>query len=103
MGGSTSSSSAQGTSVALVGNHPNPFNATTSISFSLPEPGSVTLSLYNITGHLVKEFSFPAAAGDHSVIWDGTDNQGNQIASGVYFYRLKAGDITETRKMLLLR
>jgi len=87
----------------LEGNKPNPFNATTTISFNLPQSGSFKLSIYNLAGRLVREFSSQGEAGHRSVIWDGTDSRGNQVASGVYFYRLQAGLIMETRKMVLLR
>jgi hypothetical protein len=87
----------------LEGNRPNPFNANTTISFNLPQAGSSKLSIYNLTGRLVKEYQFYGQAGSNSITWDGTDKQGNSVASGVYFYRLQASSVLETRKMVLLR
>jgi len=84
---------------ALDQNYPNPFNPTTTISFSLPEAGNVKLDIYNIMGQtvatLVDEYR---QAGTHEVIWNA-----NGIASGVYFYRLTAGEFTDTKRMLLLK
>jgi hypothetical protein len=79
-------------------NFPNPFNPTTTIGFSLPEASEYRLVIYNVVGQVVAEFSGQAVAGHHTIDWN-ADNQ----ASGVYFYRLRAGDNTATRKMLLLK
>jgi len=85
-------------------NYPNPFNPTTSIAFSLDEAKHVTLEIYNIRGEKVRtligdEFS----ADHHKVVWNGTDDSGNSVSSGVYFYKMKAGDSEKTRKMVLLK
>ncbi len=80
-------------------NYPNPFNPTTTISFSLPESAPVLLEVYNIAGQRVTTLVddvYPS--GHHSVVWDGSN-----VASGVYFYRIAAGDRVETRKMLLMK
>lgn len=83
----------------LSSNYPNPFNARTVISYSLPESGPVGLSIYDVLGRKVETvFDEQQAAGVHQVVWDARDR-----ASGVYFYRLKAGDLVETRRMLLLK
>jgi len=79
-------------------NYPNPFNPTTQISFSLPTASAYTLTIYNVNGQKVTEFSGAKEAGSHSVTFDGKG-----IASGVYFYRLVAGDFAVTRKMILLK
>jgi flagellar hook assembly protein FlgD len=91
--------------VFLHQNYPNPFNPTTTISFSIPNDNKVVeLSIYNIKGQLVKtlvhEFK---PAGEHSVIWDGRDSNGNRVSSGIYFYKLRAGDFQKVRKMILLK
>jgi len=92
------------TEFALLQNHPNPFNASTVIEFAVPEPGHATLEIYNIMGQrmamLKDEF---LAAGQYSVIWDGRDEYGSVVASGMYFYRLRAGRFLETRKMVLMK
>ncbi len=85
-------------------NYPNPFNPATVISFDLSANSDVTLSVYNALGQKVKtlvEGNLPV--GEHSVTWDGTNAAGERVASGVYLYRLKADDFTDSRKMLLLK
>ncbi|MDH4222589.1 MAG: cohesin domain-containing protein, partial [candidate division Zixibacteria bacterium] len=92
-------------------NFPNPFNPVTTIPFSLKtrdlnSSGYIpaSLKIYNIKGQLVKTlFEEEKLAGDYSIIWDGKDTSGNEVASGIYFYRLKALDYSETKKMILLR
>ncbi|MCP4550218.1 MAG: T9SS type A sorting domain-containing protein [bacterium] len=88
----------------LHGNYPNPFNPTTTISFSLAEAGQVELAVYDITGRLVTELvNGKMAADNHEVIWSGMDVRGNRVASGVYFYKLTADDYTATEKMIMLK
>ncbi len=85
-------------------NYPNPFNPTTTISFGLPIEGKVNLKIFNIRGQLVKTLVDEVRqAGYHRAEWNGTDGSGNRVASGVYFYRLKFDDYTETRKMIMLK
>jgi hypothetical protein len=86
-------------------NFPNPFNAGTKISFSLAAPGKVDLKVYNLLGQNVKTLvNSELPAGPHNIIWDGTNNDGEIVGSGTYFYRLKAGDAyEETRQMTLLK
>ena len=92
------------TEYSLSQNQPNPFNPSTDISFSLPKSGQVKLTVYNILGAevatLVDEIR---SAGVHRITWDGTDKSGNPVASGVYLYRLTAGDFAETKKMVLMK
>ncbi len=85
-------------------NHPNPFNPETEISFSLSEAAYVSLVVYNIFGQKVRglvNVSLPA--GSYAVTWDGTDNEGDALASGVYFCRLCAGRNASTLKMVLMK
>ncbi len=85
-------------------NYPNPFNRSTTISFSLPEKGGVRLDIYDIAGRLVKNLiNERMDAGEHSVVWDGTNSAGLAVSSGVYFYKLYSEGYTETRRMLLLK
>jgi len=92
------------TEFSLAQNTPNPFNPSTEIQFSLPRPAEVTLNVYNIKGQVVTTLvSDLVAAGVHTVVWDGTSSRGDNVASGVYFYQLKAGSFSQTRKMLLLK
>jgi hypothetical protein len=92
------------TGFALHQNHPNPFNPITEIRFELDRQVLVTLSVYNILGQEVirlTDSEYPA--GSHAVIWDGTDDNGQQVASGIYLYQIKAGDFSAGRKMVLLK
>lgn len=85
-------------------NYPNPFNPETEISYILPNACQVDLSVYNLLGQkvrtLVHEFQ---SAGLKNVKWDGKDENGLNVASGVYFYKIKAGEFTESKKMMMLR
>ncbi len=92
------------TSYALHQNYPNPFNPETSISFDMPKPGRVQLTIYSILGRVVNRLvdrEFPA--GTHSVVWNGKDATGRAVASGVYLYRLETGTESLSRKMMLLK
>ena len=85
-------------------NRPNPFNPTTTISFTLPERARVTLSLYDVEGRLVKTLvDETVGEGYRKYIWDGKDASGSNVSSGVYFYTLTTGDRTLTKKMVTLR
>lgn len=91
-------------SYSLSQNFPNPFNPTTSIEFSLPHSGYVTMDVFDIRGRKVTTLiSEDMAAGVKRVDWDGRDHTGNEVASGVYFYRLRVNEFSQTRKMLLLK
>ena len=85
-------------------NYPNPFNAVTVISFALPKTGHVKLEVYNILGQKVKDLvDEVVTAGYKRVVWDGKDNSGKAVASGVYLYQLKADGFTEAKRMILLK
>lgn len=89
---------------ALEQNAPNPFNSNTVIRFALPQPSQVELAIYNLLGQPVAVLvQGPSAAGSFSVRWDGRDQAGQAVTSGVYLYQLRAGEYTEVRKLLLLR
>jgi hypothetical protein len=81
---------------------PNPFNATTTISFTLPRTGTVDLNVYDVTGRLVRNLAGgcnpPLQAGEHQIEFDGSD-----LPSGIYFVRMEAGGISQTRKIVLLK
>ena len=90
-------------SASLSKNYPNPFNATTTISFSLSEDSKIDLSIYNIKGQKVKTLTDTHyEKGNHSVIWDGEDDSGNNVVSGIYFYKLKVNGKSEAVKKCLL-
>lgn len=85
-------------------NYPNPFNPTTDISFALPGQSDVSIVIFNTLGQQVKSLvheSLPA--GYHTVAWDGTNADGDAVASGVYLYKIVAGDFVSTKKMMLLK
>lgn len=85
-------------------NHPNPFNPSTTVSYTLPEESEVTISIYNLLGKQVAQlFSSVQYSGTHSIQWNGTDQQGNLVPAGIYFYQLRAGDFTQTKKMVLMK
>ncbi len=89
---------------ALLQNFPNPFNRGTQIRFRLPQACHVSLRIYNQTGRLVRTVvSGTLDAGEHRLVWDGLDDSGTPLPSGVYVARLTAGDYHEAKKMLLLR
>jgi hypothetical protein len=91
----------------LFQNYPNPFNPATKIQFKLPEkptPIHTSLKIYNILGQVVKTLvDEPKEGGYHQLIWDGTDSEGSEVSSGIYFYTVEAGDHRETKKMTLMK
>ena len=91
-------------SVELVQNHPNPFNPSTMISFSLSTRAQIRLSIYDVQGKLVIHLvEGVLGEGVHKAVWNGKDMRGNPVTSGLYFYRLRTGDATLSKKMLLLK
>lgn len=92
------------TEISLKQNYPNPFNPTTTVEYDLPGDGNISLVIYNMLGQKVKTlYSGFQLAGTHRLQWDATDDRGNLLASGVYFYHLRVGDFLQTKKMMLLR
>ncbi|MEA2030065.1 MAG: FlgD immunoglobulin-like domain containing protein [candidate division Zixibacteria bacterium] len=99
-----SDSSSSSGRFTLAQNHPNPFNPSTTIKFQLPSKSFVELSIYDVLGRKVKNIVHETVpAGAHSVIWDGCNESGEYVGSGIYFYRLSSGDFVESKKMLLLK
>ncbi|MCF7912376.1 MAG: T9SS type A sorting domain-containing protein [Candidatus Cloacimonetes bacterium] len=91
-------------SVTLNGNYPNPFNPVTRIDYTLQEGTTINLSVYDVAGRLVKTlYTGAQSSGDHFEIWDGTDNNGSAISSGIYFSRISYSTGVDTNKMLLLK
>ncbi len=88
----------------LLQNYPNPFNPSTAIRFDVPKTSSVNLKIYNVIGQEVATLlSRELPAGAFKVYWNGTDKTGKDVSSGVYFYRITAGDFVDTRKMILMK
>jgi len=85
-------------------NYPNPFNPNTTIRYTLTKQGKVTLEIFNLAGQRVKVLANEEqAAGEHTLRWNGTDGKGKVQPSGIYFYRLKGKDFSETKKMVFLK
>jgi len=88
----------------LFQNYPNPFNASSVIEYQLKEDCHVELNIYNLLGRKVRTLESGArSTGPHSSIWNGKDSNGKEVATGVYFYQLRAGDYRETKKLVLTR
>jgi hypothetical protein len=85
-------------------NYPNPFNETTKIEFTLTKSGFVTLNIYDLLGRKVRTLVYEhLSSGCKSVFWDGKNDSGNDVASGIYFYQLRVADFSETKKLVLLK
>ena len=88
----------------LYQSYPNPFNPTTNISYDLPKPSDVKLTIYNSLGQVVKVLvENKQAAGSHSVIWDAMNTAGRSVSTGLYFYKIEAGDFNDVQKMMLMK
>jgi hypothetical protein len=91
-------------SYSLEQNYPNPFNPTTTISFSLPVSSNARVEIFNLLGQVVATpFDGHAEAGEHKVVWDGKSSTGENVSSGIYLYRLTAGDFVKSLKMTLVK
>ena len=92
------------TPTRLLGNYPNPFNPSTTISFTTAKAAPVQITIYNLKGQAVRTWNLETeAGGNHSVQWDGLDDNGLSLSSGVYFYRMFSGAYSSTRKMVLMK
>jgi flagellar hook assembly protein FlgD len=88
----------------LGGNYPNPFNPTTKISYSVKEPGHVTLEIFNIKGEKIKTLIDSELPADrYTIEWNGTDIYSKPVSSGIYFYKMKCSNYSSTKKMILLK
>jgi hypothetical protein len=88
----------------LAQNFPNPFNPVTTIKFDMKEKGLVTLKIYDVAGRLVRTLADDVRdAGAYSIVWDGRNNSGAEIASGIYFYKMETTGFLATKKLVLLR
>lgn len=87
-----------------ISNYPNPFNPATTINFNLKAESHVELNIFDIKGHKIRTLvSEQVPAGAHSTVWNGKDDRGNIVSSGLYFYKIEAGSYTETKKMILVK
>jgi hypothetical protein len=85
-------------------NYPNPFNPSTKIDFSVSSDEKVKIQIFNSNGELLTTLiNSELETGNHSITWNGRDNNGNLVSSGIYFYQLQVGNLTEAKKMILLK
>ena len=93
------------TEFALLQNFPNPFNPETTIGYELAESADVTLQIYNVVGQVVRTLmaAEPQSVGRYQVRWDGIDDRGTPVSSGIYFYQISAGKFQDVRKLMLLK
>jgi flagellar hook assembly protein FlgD len=90
--------------VMQLANHPNPFTTGTTITFILSKSSDISLDIFDLAGRKVKTLaSGPQKAGDHGIDWDGTNEHGRRVASGIYFLRLETGEGAATRHLNLIR
>ena len=88
----------------LYQNRPNPFNPTTEVRFSLAQAGQVEVAIYDVNGRLVKTLvDSKMEAGLHSAVWDGTNDRGNKVGSGVYWSKMKTATYTSNKQMVILK
>ena len=91
-------------SFSLEQNYPNPFNPETTVKFQLPKQVHVFIGIYNVLGQEVRTLiDKKISAGYHSIKWDGKNNDGDRVTSGIYYYRIKADTFTSLKKMLLMK
>lgn len=92
------------TSWNLYPNHPNPFNPSTMIGYDVPEQTNVHLAIYSLDGRLIKTlYNDIKTSGHHFLTWDGTDNSGYEVSSGIYIYQMHAANYTQTRKLTFIK
>jgi len=90
--------------IALEQNYPNPFNALTTIRFQLQETGHVTIKIYTALGHRIRTLlDLKKPPGNYSVSWNGKDDTGKTVASGIYIYQMKTGEFLQKRKLVILK
>jgi hypothetical protein len=91
------------TAFALHAAYPNPFNPSTNLSFNLPEAASYSMRIYNVAGQLVRSYEGMGSQGLNVITWDGKDNSGSEVSSGIYFYKLTAAGNSATEKMVMMK
>ena len=85
-------------------NYPNPFNPSTVIEYSVPIGTNVSIDIFNVLGQKVKTLTNETKApGTYRVEWDGTDESGQTVSTGIYLYRFHAGDVVQSKKMVLMK
>ncbi|MBA66203.1 MAG: hypothetical protein CMG55_10430 [Candidatus Marinimicrobia bacterium] len=88
----------------LYPNYPNPFNPVTTIRYDLPEDSFVDVTIYDMLGNVVSNLvKTNQSSGYKSIQWNATNNHGEPVSAGVYLYKIQAGDLVDTKKMILLK
>jgi hypothetical protein len=88
----------------LLGNYPNPFNPSTTISYSLKEASDVKIVIFNSKGQIVRKLvEAHMDRGNHTAVWNGQDNNGNTVGNGLYLYKMQSPDYQSTKKMILMK
>ncbi len=104
VGANPNSDNVQLAQTALLGNYPNPFNPTTTISYFIDKSSDVELAVYNVKGEKIRTLvADDVQTGQHSIVWNGMSDSGKVQPSGIYFYKLKAGTYTKSKKMILIK
>jgi len=89
---------------SLKGNYPNPFNPETTISYTVKDNSPVSIDIFNVKGQKVRRLVNEVKnAGNHTVIWNGTDDNGRAVSSGVYYFKMNAGKFSSTKKMIMMK
>jgi hypothetical protein len=92
------------TEFALGQNYPNPFNPTTTIKYQLPKKADVRIVIYNMLGQVVRKVvNRSVDAGYHEVVWDGLNESGSRVSTGVYFYRMETDEFVKTHKIIMMK
>jgi hypothetical protein len=91
------------TAFALHPAYPNPFNPFVNLSFNLPEAMNYNFNIYNVAGQLVRSFEGVGSRNLNQITWDGRDHKGDEVSSGVYFFKLTAGGFSATEKMVMMK
>lgn len=88
----------------LEGNYPNPFNPTTTVKYNMEESANVSIDIYNVKGRKVKTLvNDVQSAGSHTEVWNGSNDNGETVGSGIYFMKMRAGNVESTKKMVLMK
>ncbi len=93
------------TAELLAQNYPNPFNPETTIAFDMVEDGNVSIEVFNVRGQKVKTLvnEHMTTGDNYTVVWEGTNDSNQKVSSGIYFYKMKAGNYSSTKKMILMK
>jgi flagellar hook assembly protein FlgD len=101
---SVNSDNLQPDNFLLYPNFPNPFNPTTTLRYDLPQNSFVNITIYDLNGREVKKLvRSEQVSGNHSLTWNGTNDQGKLLSAGVYLYQIQSGEFVQTKKMVLMK